>query len=105
MPDRRFDVGYFDAGAGGLPASPVHPLLVNEALAQRLWGVSGNPDARALGELHERIAAAVARTPEFPKQPLALQLPAHDTGEVDCLLRYRVLGHTAGLCLDSADDT
>lgn len=87
-----------------MPASPVHPLLVDEELARRLWGVSGNPGETALRELHKNIAAAVAKAPNFPQQPLALSLPAFDAGKVGCLLRYRVLGHTAGLCLNLADD-
>ncbi|TVM16344.1 hypothetical protein DPQ33_12005 [Oceanidesulfovibrio indonesiensis] len=96
-------MAYIDAGAGEYPTSPLHSVLVNKELGRSLWGTDELPGEPELERFHAQIADALARAEGFPHEPAVLTLPAHRSGkDVRCELRYKPLGHVAGLCLDFA---
>lgn len=95
-------MAYFDIGKGGYPGSPLHNVFVERRLGRELWGSDELPGEPALDQLHARILDAVAISEGFPHEPAIFQLPAHGRPDasVRCVLRYSLLGHVAGLCLE-----
>lgn len=95
-------MGYVDIGKGRYPGSPLHNVLVERRLAREVWGTDELPGEPALDQIHARIMDAVAISERFPHEPAVLQLSAHGRPDayVRCVLRYSLLGHVAGLCLE-----